>query len=113
MSSRTVRRSRHKRLARLDSEPPEKRSQEATRFLVQWRAEARRRAQSLGAPAVWALAQDPDIQEASRRLDPTGVFQADLNRVCAEAVAELAGRHLVRGSCPLADRSRREQTGIR
>jgi hypothetical protein len=58
---------------------------------------------------VWALAQDPDIQEASKRLDPTGALQADLNRVCAEAVAEVAGRHLVQASRPFPDRRRRDQ----
>lgn len=45
-----------------------------------------------------------------RRLEPTGGLRADLDRVCAEAVAGVAGRHLVCGSRPLADRSRREQT---
>jgi hypothetical protein len=42
-------------------------------------------------------------------LDPTGTLAADLDRVCAEAVAEFAGRHLVQVGRPLADRRRRER----
>jgi hypothetical protein len=110
MSSRTVRRSRHKRLARMQALPPDKQAKEKARLLVQLKAEVRRRAASLKEPTVWALAQDPDIQEMLKRLDPTGLLQEDLNRVCAEAIAEVAGRHLVRGSRQLADRSRRERT---
>ena len=72
--------------------------------LTRWGKEARRRANDLGEPAVWAL-------ERSRRrlawaLDDTGELAADLARVCAEAVAHAAGPHLVGGSRPLADRSR-------
>jgi hypothetical protein len=111
MRSRTVRRARHKRLARLDAKTSEERAQDAARVLVQWRAVARERARSLGAPAVWALAHDPDNQTTVQHLDPSGALQADLNRVCAEAVAEVAGRHLVCVSSPLADRSRRELAG--
>ena len=110
MPSRTVRRSRHKRLARNEAQLLDRNAQEAVRRLIQWRAEARQRARSVGAPAVWALAEDPDIQELAKRLDPTGGLQADLNRVCAEAVSKVAGRHLVRGSRPLADRGRRDRT---
>lgn len=73
--------------------------------------EARRRARSLGAPAVWALAHDPHIANLARALDPSGELLTDLNRLCAEAVAEVAGRHMVRGSRPLADRSRRDRAG--
>jgi hypothetical protein len=113
MPSRTVRRYRRKHLARIDAQPLDRRSLEAARILGQWRADARERARSLGAPAVWALVQDPDIQRVAQRLDPSGELYADLNRVCAEAVAEVAGRHLVRGSRPLADRSRRESAGKR
>jgi hypothetical protein len=109
MPSRTARRSQHKRLRRIDAKPTDKRAREAARILVAWQEEARERAGSLGAPAAWALAHNCTIQQVAQHLDPTGGMQADLNRVCAEAVAEVAGRHLVRGSCPLADRSRRER----
>jgi hypothetical protein len=73
---------------------------------VQWRREANRRAGSLDAPAVWGLANDPEVRAVAAVLDPQGELQADLNRVCAEAVARQAGGSLVRGSRPLADRSR-------
>lgn len=109
MRTRSARRAHHKRLVRIALDRPGDRSRQAAGILVQWRAEARRRARSLDAPAVWALAGSFDIQEVARHLDPTGALQADLDRVCAEAVAEVAGRHLVRGSRPLADRSRRER----
>ena len=46
-------------------------------------AEARRRARSLGAPAVWDLARSIEINELIYRLDPTGGLRADLDRVCA------------------------------
>ena len=90
MPSRTVRRARRRSLARIDAVPPDRKAREAARRLVQWRIEARRRARSLGAPAVWAMARDPDIQQLTKRLDPTGGLQVDLDRVCAEAVAEFA-----------------------
>ncbi len=81
---------------------------EAARLLVQWRSDARSRGRSLGAPAVWALARDPYNREVAHRLDPTGGLQSDLDRLCAEAVAEFAGHHLVQGGRPVADRHRRE-----
>ena len=108
MPSRTARRYRHRRLARIAALAPDARAREAARTLVGLQAEARRRAQSLGAPAVWELARSIEINELIKRLDPTGGLRADLDRVCAEAIAEVAGRHLVRGSRPLADRSRSE-----
>jgi hypothetical protein len=113
VSSRTVRRARHKWVARIEAQPQDKTAKEAAGILVQWWAEARRRARSLGAPAVWTLARDPDIHQVAQKLDPTGGLRADLNWICAEAVAEVAGRHLVGGSRPLADRSRRERAGKR
>jgi len=111
MPSRTVRRARRKRLARIDAAPLNRKAREAAQTLIRWRIEARQRARSLGAPAVWALAGDPEIQAVAQRLDPEGGLQSDLNRVCAEAVAEIAGRHLVRASRPLADRRRHEPVG--
>jgi hypothetical protein len=107
--SRTARRYRHKRLARIVALAAERRASEAARTLVGLQAEARRRARSLGAAAVWDLARSSEIDEVINRLDPTGGLQSDLDQVCAEAIAEVAGRHLVRGSRPLADRSRCEQ----
>ena len=72
--------------------------------LSRWRKEARRRANDLGAPAVWALGRSR--RPLALALDPTGELADDLARVCAEAVARAAGPHLVGGSRPLADRSR-------
>jgi hypothetical protein len=82
------------------------RTQAATRMLLAWRAEARRRAQHLGAPAVWALAASPRVRAIARRLDPSGELLSELRRVCAEAIAEAAGHHLVSGSRPVAERRR-------
>ena len=111
MSSRTARRCRHKRLARIAAQRPDKRARDAARTLVQWQVEARRRARSLGAPGVWDLARAPQIREVAHGLDPTGELQSDLDRVCAEEVAAVAGRHLVGASRPLADRRRHERAG--
>ena len=111
MPSRTVRRARRKSLARIDAAPLDRMARQAAETLIRWRAEARHRARSLGAPAVWDLARDAGIQEVARRLDSTGGLYAELERVCAEAVADIAGRHLVGASRPLADRRRHERTG--
>lgn len=109
MPSRGARRYRRKHLARVELMPPERKSRLAAWTLGQWQREARRRARHLGAPAVWALARDPYNQELAHALDPTGGLAADLDRVCAEAIAEFAGRHLVQVGRPLADRRRRER----
>ena len=106
MPIRSTRRRQHKRLARLQLLNPSTRDIESAHRLLGWRREANRRAGALDAPAVWALANDPHIRAAAAALDPNGELQADLNRVCAEAVAREAGGSLVRGSRPLADRSR-------
>jgi hypothetical protein len=106
MPERSVRRRRHKQLARLRELPSARRQAEAALRLVAWRREARRRAGSLAAPSVWALPKDPSIRAAVAALDPGGELQADLRRVCAEAVAGAAGPALVGGSRPLADRAR-------
>ncbi len=110
MPSRTARRARHKRLARLDAAPLDRKAREATRWLLLWRDEARHRARWLGAPAVWALAHDPEIRQLAQHLDPNGGLLSELERVCAEAIADIAGRHLVRPSRPLADRRRHDPT---
>ena len=53
MPSRSVRRKQHKRVARFEKPANDlARSLTATELLLAWRAEARRRAASLGAPAV-------------------------------------------------------------
>ena len=105
MSSRSARRRQHKRLAEVGQLTTRAlRDAEAARLLLVWRDEARRRAASLGAPAVWALADSTAVQTLAVRLDRSGELLSELRRVCAEAVAEVAGRHLVRASRPLADR---------
>jgi hypothetical protein len=76
-------------------------------WLKRWQKEAQHRAQSLGAPAVWDLAADPQIRAVVEQLDDSGELQSDLRWVCAEAVASVAGRHLITGSRPVADRARR------
>ncbi len=86
-------------------------SAEATRMLLAWREEARRLADSLGAPAVWALAESDAVQELATQLDRSGELMAELRRVCAEAAAEVAGVHLVRGSQP--PDSWQQSTGFR
>jgi hypothetical protein len=106
MPGRSVRRRQHKQLARLHTLSEPDRIKESSRRLVGWRREANRRARSLAAPAVWGLANDPQVKAVTAALDPGGELQADLDRVCAEAVASEAGRFLVRGSRPLADRGR-------
>ena len=90
-------------LAELDAA---KRQAEAVRQLLNWQREARRRARAWDGPAVWDLARSPQRQLVAALLDPSRELQADLNRVCAEAVAAEAGQSLVRGSRPLADRVR-------
>ena len=82
------------------------RNAEATRLLLAWRREANNRAGKLDAPPVWGVANSPTVRKVAATLDPKGELQADVNRVCAEAVAAKVGRFLVRGSRPLADRGR-------
>jgi len=109
MPGRSASRRRHKRLARLQASELTTRRAESARLLVAWRVEASRRAGSTGASAIWALSHDPDIRSIAAALDPEGELQADLDRVCAEAVAREVGASLVRGSRPLADRARLEK----
>jgi hypothetical protein len=108
MPSRSVRRKLHKRLARLETRATDAFNvRTASDLLIGWRAEARRRARDLGAPAVWALADSPSVRAIARRVDPSGELLSELRRVCAEAIAEETGSHLVGGSRPAADRRRR------
>jgi hypothetical protein len=108
MPTRSAQRNQNKRLARLKQlSTAEGRKRRATLLLLGWQAEARRRARDLGAPAAWALTRYPSVLAAAWQLDPSGELLAELHRVCAEAVAEFAGRHLLGGSRPLADRRRR------
>ena len=105
MPSRSVRRRQHKRLVNVGKLTiPALLSAEATRMLLAWRADARQRAASLGAPAVWALAESAAVQELAAHLDRSGELMTELRRVCAEAVAEVAGAHLMSRSRRLADR---------
>lgn len=106
MPSRTVRHRRNKRLAALAALTELGREEAGRGYLLGWRREARRRAATLGAPAVWGLARDPRVTAVARALDPGGGLHAELNRVCAEAVAAEAGRPLLAGSRPPADRDR-------
>jgi hypothetical protein len=107
MPARSTRRKQHKRVARFDHFTTDvDQLQTAAHLLMAWRAEARWRAEHLGAPAVWALVASPVVQTIARRVDPSGELLSELRQVCAEAVAERAGRHLVSGSRPVADRRR-------
>ena len=106
MPSRSVRRRRHKAVARLCHLSPPRRDSESARRLIDWRREADRRTRDGGAPPVWDLARDPTVRATAEALDPGGELQADLDRICAEAVAREAGGCLVKGSRPLADRCR-------
>jgi hypothetical protein len=99
MPSRSVRRKKHK------EEALHKRT--AVRLLITLRAQARERANRLDAPAVWELLDSILIQAMARRVDPSGELLSEMQRVCAEAIAEAVGHHLVRGSQPLAERHRR------
>ncbi|HEX6985929.1 MAG TPA: hypothetical protein VF170_11160 [Planctomycetaceae bacterium] len=107
MASRGVRRRHHRRLEALRRFSEAGRSRAATRMLIGWCVEARRRAASLGAPAVWALADAPHVKAAARRVDPGGELYAELRRACAEAVADVAGRHLASGGRRATERRRR------
>ena len=107
MPSRSVRRRQHKRLARLGDLTPGQRRAVAVWWLLRWRKEAQHRARSLEALAAWDLADDPQIRAVVQQLDDCGELQSDLQQVCAEAVAGMAGRHLIAASRPSADRSRR------
>jgi hypothetical protein len=92
MPSRSVRRKQHKRLARFETLSSDaERLRRATQLLLAWRTEARQRAEYLGAPAVWALADSPAVQARARRVDPGGELLSELRSVCANAVAEAAG----------------------
>ena len=60
----------------------------------------------MGAPAVWALADNAAVQALARRVDPSGELLSDLRRVCAEVVAEAEGHYLKTGKPVLAERPR-------
>ena len=104
MSSRGVRRRKHKQLRYLLTLHDRQRLAVANQLLTNWQAEARRRAKWLGAPAAWDLTTDPHIQAVIRELDPTGDLLADLRRVCAEAIAEVVDRRMIQ-SRPLVART--------
>ena len=106
MPSRTVARRLDRRLTRFQGLTPERKRIEANRQFSRWKQEAFHRAKYLSAPRVWALYDDPCRRALAQVLDPTGALLADLEWICARAVAGQAGRHLVQGSRPLADRGR-------
>ena len=113
MPSRSVRRRKNKRLARVGQLTPEGRTFAAMQSLLGWKVEARKRAQTLSAPEVWALAADPRNRELANRLDESGDLLADLQRICAEAVAEMAESRLLTASRPAADRVRLRRSPTR
>ena len=104
MPSRSSRQRHHRRLARIAALGPGPRRAMAAGYLARWRAEANRRADDLGAPAVWEL--EARHRPLALALDDSGELAGELGRVCAEALARAAGRHLVGVSRPLADRAR-------
>jgi len=106
--SRGARRNGHKRLARSLKRLEAPYSALACRWLACWRAEARRRAALLGAPAAWALLREPGVVARLRALDPGGELAQDLARVCAEAVAWAADPRLARGCRPGSAPARRK-----
>ena len=113
MPSRSVRRRKNKRLARVGQLTPEGRTFAAMQSLLGWKVEARQRALTLSAPEVWALAADPRNRELANRLDESGDLLADLQRICAEAVAEMAESRLLAASRPAADRVRLRRSPTR
>jgi hypothetical protein len=87
----------------------ERRRSLAIIHLIGWCREAQRRAPDLDAPKTWDVVKDPHVQAMIQLLDPNSELEpeAELRRACADALGDAAGRHLVSGSRPLADRSRR------
>jgi hypothetical protein len=98
MPSRSVRRRQHKRIARFQDLTDQQKQAEARRLLQAWRREAQRRAEDLNAPPVWALVSAATVRGVIAAVEPSGELQADLEWVCTEAVAAVAGRHLITGS---------------
>ena len=110
MPTRRSRQRLHRHLAHIAGLGPGARRDLGTGHLARWRAEANRRADDLGAPAVWEL--EARYRPLALALDPSGELAGELSRVCAEAFARAAGRHLVGVSRPLADRARlRDRSG--
>ena len=106
MSSKNARRKKLKRIYAAANRSPSTYDAIGDRLLRDWQGEANYRAQHLGAPAAWALADNRLNRILAMRLDPSGDLYSHLRRVCAEAVAKAYGRHLISGSRPSADRSR-------
>jgi hypothetical protein len=108
MPTRTKWRKRAKRLHELQELPATRRSETAGKCLESWRSQARWRARSLHRPPVSDLRQNPAILAKIAIIDPNGDLElkADWDRVCADSIAEVAGRHLTAGSRPAADRAR-------
>ena len=106
MASRSIRRREHKKLRHMLTVQARHRLAVANQLLIDLQAEARRRANWLGSPPAWRLTTDPHIQTAIRELDPTGNLLADLQRVCAEAIAEVVDRRMIDSCRPLIARTR-------
>ena len=106
MPSRSVRRRKHKELERLQELPKQHKPRVAALVLASWQIEARRRGRFLHTPPVWSLAADTHTQAVAAALDPTGELQRDLNRVCADTVAQNAAQQLISTPRPTSDRPR-------
>jgi hypothetical protein len=107
MSKRNQRRHQKQKAAHRASRTPAQHDAAGGRLLLECQARARRRANKLSAGRVWKLAAE--YRTKANEQDPTGALAADIDRTCAEAFAAVAGRHLVRGSLPAADRIRHER----
>ena len=110
MSSRSVRRRQHKQLKRVVSLDEQQRLAHANQLLSDWSEEARRRARFLGAPAAWRLVTDPRMRTVMQELDRSGELLADLRRACAEAIADVADRCMVRSCRPVGMSLNRQAT---
>ena len=106
MPSRSVRRRRHKEVQRLQELPKQHKPHVAALVLAGWQTEARRRGRFLHTRPVWSLAADTHIQAVAAALDPTGELQRDLNRLCADTVAQNAAQQLISTLRPTSDRPR-------
>ncbi|MDY0168393.1 MAG: hypothetical protein RBS80_17725 [Thermoguttaceae bacterium] len=110
MPSRSVRRRKHKEVQRLQELPKQHKPHVAALVLAGWQIEARRRGRFLHTLPVWALAADPHTQAVAAALDATGELQRDLNRVCADTVAQNASSQLLATPRPTGDRPRYQRS---
>ena len=106
MPSRSVRRRKHKEVQRLRELPKQQKPGVAAMVLASWQIEARRRSRFLHTAPVWALAADPHVQAVAAALDSTGELHSDLNRLCADTIAQNAAQQLISTPRPASDRPR-------